>query len=96
MATSVRAVATSWRPLRPSRPIVRAPPSEKTPRPRSVLTPIRMAPAAPAKDPLGSACAANADPRRTVKNPTTPPTTATMLATSHALTMKPENMVVCR
>jgi hypothetical protein len=28
-----------------------------------------------------------------VKNPTIPATTATMLATSQALTMKPENMV---
>ena len=59
-----------------------APPREKTPRPSSVLTPIRLAPAAPAKDPLGIAWAANAEPRMTVKNPTTPATTATMLATS--------------
>ena len=64
--------------------------------PKSVLTPIRLAPAAPAKDPLGIAWAANADPRMTVKNPTTPATTATMLATSQALTMKPENIVLRR
>ena len=65
--------------------------SENTPSPTSVLAPIRLAPAAPANDPFGIACAANAEPRRTVKNPTTPATAATMLATVHALTMKPEN-----
>ena len=57
-----------------------------------MLTPIRLAPAAPAKEPLGIAWAANAEPRRTVKKPTTPATTATMLATFQALTMKPENI----
>ena len=72
-----------------------APARANTPRPSSVLTPIRLAPAAPAKDPFGIACAANAEPRRTVKNPTTPATTATMLATSQALTMNPENMTAC-
>ena len=70
-------------------PIPSAPASENTPSPSSVLTPIRLAPAAPAKEPLGIAWAANAEPRRTVKNPTTPATTATMLATFQALTMKP-------
>ena len=46
--------------------------SENTPRPSSVLTPIRLAPAAPANEPFGIAWAANAEPRRTVKKPTTP------------------------
>ena len=57
----------------------------------SVLTPIRLAPAAPANEPLGMAWATNAEPRSTVKNPTAPPTTATIVATIQALTMKPEN-----
>ena len=69
-----------------------APSNEKTPKPMSVLTPIRLAPAAPANEPLGTACATNADPRSTTKKPTMPATTATMLATSQALTMKPENI----
>ena len=57
-----------------------------------MLTPIRLAPAAPAKEPLGIAWAAKAEPRSTVKKPTTPATTATMPATIQALTMKPENI----
>ena len=57
-----------------------------------VLMPTRLAPAAPANEPLGIAWATNAEPRRTTKNPTAPPTTATIVATIQALTMNPENM----
>ena len=64
----------------------------KTPSPKSVETPTRLAPAAPAKEPLGIAWAAKAEPRTTVKKPTTPATTATMPETSQALTMKPSNI----
>ena len=53
---------------------------------------MRFAPAAPAKAPLGMAWAGKAAPRSTTKKPTTPATTATMVATSHALTMNPENI----
>ena len=91
MNTSVSAVATSWRPRRPSNPIPSAPPSENTPSPMSALTPTRLAAAAPANEPLGTACATKAEPRRTTKKPTAPPTTATIVATTQALTMKPEN-----
>ena len=45
----------------------------------SVLTPIRLAPAAPANEPLGIAWATNAEPRSTTKKPTAPPTTATIV-----------------
>ena len=69
-----------------------APSRENTPRPTSVLTPIRLAPAAPANAPVGSASATNAEPRSTTKNPTTPATTATIEATIQVLVMKPENM----
>src|SRR6516164_8700989 len=69
-----------------------APSSENTPSPTSVFTPIRLAPAAPAKAPVGSASATNADPRSTTKNPTAPATTATMAPTIHALTMKPDSI----
>ena len=69
-----------------------APPTEKTPSPSSVETPTRLAPAAPANDPFGIACATNADPRMTMKKPTAPPTIATSVATSQALTMKPLNI----
>ena len=41
--------------------------------------PMRLAPAAPAKAPLGMAWAGKAEPRSTTKNPTTPATTATMV-----------------
>ena len=47
--------------------------------------------AAPANAPLGIACAANAEPRRTTKKPTIPATTATMLATIQAWIMNPAN-----
>ena len=60
---------------------------------QSVFTPIRLAPAAPAKAPFGIACAGNAEPRSTTKKPTTPAITATIVATIHALTMKAENIV---
>ena len=59
----------------------------------SVLTPIRLAAAAPANEPLGIACATNAEPRSTTKKPTAPPTIATIVATIQALTMNPENIV---
>src|SRR6185437_4816323 len=88
ISTSVSAVATSWRPRRPSQPITSAPASANTPSPTRVLTPIRLAPAAPAKAPWGTASATNADPRMTTKNPTTPATTATMVATTQAFIMK--------
>jgi len=68
-----------------------APSRENTPRPTIVLIPSRLAPAAPAKDPLGTAWATKADPRRTTKNPTTPATRATIVASVQVLTMKPEN-----
>ncbi len=84
MKTSVSAVATSRRPRRPSSPIPSAPPSENTPRPSSGLTPTRLAPAAPANEPFGTAWATNAEPRMTVKNPTAPPTIATSVATIQA------------
>ena len=57
-----------------------------------VLAPIRKAPAAPAKAPLGRECAAKAAPRSTVKNPTTPATMATTVAASQALIMKLANI----
>ena len=57
----------------------------------SVLTPTRLAAAAPANEPLGIAWATNAEPRSTTKKPTAPPTTATIVATIQALTMNPEN-----
>ena len=56
-----------------------------------MLSPSQYAPAAPAKAPLGIACAAKAEPRRTTKNPTTPATVATMVPATQALTMNPEN-----
>ena len=54
--------------------------------------PTRLAAAAPANEPLGMACATNAEPRSTTKKPTAPPTTATIVATIQALTMNPENI----
>ena len=90
--TRASAVTTSGRPRRPRDPMPRAARSENTPRPTSGLMPMRLAPAAPAKAPLGMAWAGKAAPRSTTKKPTTPATTATMVATSQALTMKPENI----
>ena len=69
-----------------------APMSAKTPSPMRVLTPMRLAPAAPANAPCGTASATNDEPRSTMKNPTMPATTATMVATVQVFTMKPENI----
>ncbi len=90
--TSARAVTTSLRPRRPSDPMPRAASTEKAASPTSGLSPTRLANAAPAKAPFGIACAWNAAPRSTTKNPTMPATTATIVALVQALTMKPENM----
>src|SRR5450755_1211719 len=92
ITTRARAVATSCRPRRPSQPMDRAPMSAKTPSPISVLMPSRLAPAAPANAPCGTASATNAAPRSTMKNPTVPATTATMVPASQALVMNPENI----
>src|ERR1022692_192077 len=94
ITTSARAVATSCRPRRPSQPMPSAPAREATASPMSVLIPMRLAPAAPAKAPCGTASATNAEPRSTTKNPTTPATTATMVATAHVFAMNPENMAL--
>ena len=69
MTTRARAVTTSLRPRRPSTPIPTAARTANTPRPTSVLMPIRLAPAAPANAPLGMAWAGKAEPRRTTKKP---------------------------
>jgi hypothetical protein len=89
----VRAVATSLRPRRPEQADPQRGEAANTPKPSSVLTPIRLAPAAPANEPLGTAWATNAEPRSTTKKPTDRPTTATIEPTIQALTMKPENTV---
>ena len=85
-------MATSRRPRRPSQLMPSAPASEATASPARVLTPSRLAAAAPANAPCGTASATNAAPRSTTKKPTTPATTATMLATSQVLVMNPENI----
>ena len=54
--------------------------------------PSRLAPAAPANAPLGMAWAGNAEPRSTTKNPTTPATGATIVATIQVFIMNPANM----
>ena len=69
-----------------------APASEATASPARVLTPSRLAAAAPVNAPCGTASATKAAPRSTTKKPTTPATTATMLATSQVLAMNPENI----
>ena len=61
MITMVKAVATSLRARRPRVAMVTAPATANTPSPTSSLAPMRLAPAAPAKAPLGRECAANAD-----------------------------------
>src|ERR1035441_9647663 len=94
ITTSVRDVATSRRPRRPSQPMPSAPAREATASPMRVLMPRRLAPAAPAKAPCGTASATNAEPRSTMKNPTTPATTATMVATAQVFAMNPENMAL--
>src|SRR5579875_628454 len=91
MVTRARAVTVSRRSLRPRRPMVRAAATAKAARPARVLTPMRVAPAAPAKAPLGMAWAGNADERWTTKKPTAPATVATMVAVTHAWAMKPAN-----
>ena len=80
MNTSVSAVATSWRPRRPSRPIPSAPNAANTPRPSSVPIADQVGAGGAGDEPLGIAWATNAEPRSTVKNPTTPATTATIVA----------------
>src|SRR5450755_535351 len=92
ITTRARAVATSCRPRRPSQPMDRAPMSAKTPSPISVLMPSKLAPVAPANAPCGTASATNAEPRSTMKNPTTPATTAAMVATVQVFSMNPENI----
>ena len=52
----------------------------------------READAAPAKAPLGTACAAKAEPRITTKKPVAPANSATTVPTSHASVMKLENI----
>ena len=74
--------------------MVSAPASEATASPTRVLTPSRLAPAAPANAPCGTASATNAAPRSTTKKPTTPATAATIVATTQVLAMNPENMPV--
>ncbi len=90
--TRASAVATSCRARRPNAPIPRAPATEKTASPTRVLMPSRLAPAAPAKAPFGMAWAANVEPRSTAKKPTTPATTATIVAAIQVFIMKPLNM----
>ena len=85
-------MATSRRPCRLSQPIPSAPTRAATASPTSVLIPSRLAPAAPANAPCGTASATNAAPRSTMKNPTVPATSATMVPTSQALIMNPENI----
>src|SRR6201994_4327643 len=92
MRTRISAVATSCRALRPNAPMPSAPATENTARPTRVLAPIRLAPAAPAKAPLGMAWAAKVEPRSTAKKPTTPAMTATMLPAIQVFIMKPLNM----
>ena len=53
--TNVSAVATSCRARRPSPAMPSAPATENTARPANGLSPSRVAPAAPAKAPLGMA-----------------------------------------
>ena len=93
MSTSDKAVATSLRDRRLVTPMERAAATANEIKPTSGLMPRRLAPAAPAKAPLGIACAAKEAARSTTKNPTTPASTATIVPLSHALVMKLENMV---
>ena len=90
-STSARAVATSWRPRRPSVAIAIAAAAANAPSPISALIPRRFAAAAPANALFGSAWAGNAEPRRTTKNPTTPASTAMIVATIQVFVMKLEN-----
>src|SRR6202049_2874345 len=90
--TNASAVTASCLPRLPRVPIPSAASTATTARPTSELIPNRFAAAAPAKAPLGIACAGNAEPRRTTKKPTTPATMATTVAIVQALIMNPENM----
>ena len=90
--TNVSAVATSCRARRPRPAMPSAPATENTARPTNALSPSRLAPAAPAKAPLGIACAANVDPRSTAKNPVTPAITATAVAAIQVFSIRPENI----
>ena len=92
ISTNVSAVATSFRARRLSPAMPSAPASENTARPANGLRPSRLAPAAPAKAPLGMACAANVDPRSTAKNPVTPAITATAVAAIQVLIIRGPNM----
>ena len=69
-----------------------APATENTARPASGLKPSRVAPAAPAKAPLGMAWAANVDPRSTAKKPVTPAMTATTVPAIQVFSIRPVNM----
>src|SRR5579863_9318364 len=89
--TSVSAVATSLRARRLSPAMPSAPATENTARPASGLNPSRVAPAAPAKAPLGMACAANVDPRSTAKKPVTPAMTATTVPAIQVFSIRPVN-----
>jgi hypothetical protein len=91
MSTSTRAVTTSCRARLPSAPMPSAPATEKTARPQMTLRPSRPAPAAPANAPFGMACAAKDWPRSTAKKPSTPASTATMLAAIQVLSIRPVN-----
>src|SRR6266702_868398 len=90
--TNVSAVATSGRERRLSAAMPNAPASENTARPANGSSPSRLAPAAPAKAPLGMACAVNVDPRSTAKNPVTPAITATAVAAIQVLIIRGPNM----
>ena len=79
-------------PRRPSPAISTAPARENTPRPMMVLTPIRLAPAAPAKAPLGRACAANADAAQHREEPHHAGHDGHDRGGLQALTMKPANI----
>ena len=89
--TRISAVATSLRARRLSPAMPRAPATENTARPASGSKPSRVAPAAPAKAPLGMAWAANVDPRSTAKKPITPAMTATTDPAIQVFSIRPVN-----
>ena len=93
MTTSVRAVATSWRPATSEQADPQRAERANTPSPSSVLTPIRLAPAAPANEPLRDRMGDERRAAQHAKKPTRPATTATIVPTVQALTMNPENIV---
>src|ERR1700761_8460138 len=92
MTTRASAVTTSWRARRPRNPMPSAPPTANTASPQMTLMPSRLAPAAPAKAPLGIAWAANVDPRSTAKNPVIPAMTATTDAAIQVFIIRALNM----